>query len=192
MTHKTLSVLGAEHGVLLSIARLLEAEALRAGRNEPPNLELVEAIVEYLRDYPCQFHHPKEERYLFPALRRHGDEVAAAIDRLESDHAAEDGLIKALDASIAGLAATGPAEASKARQTFADAARVYASFLEGHVRAEEDRVFPLAARVLTETEWTELDGAFLAHADPMLQGEDEHFRQLRLHIAALGAPPFGM
>lgn len=191
MTHKTLSVLGAEHGVLVSIARLLEAEALRAGRDEAPNLELIGSIVEYLRDYPCQFHHPKEEQYLFPALRRHGDEIVAAINQLESDHEAEEGLIKALDASASGLAA-GAADASAGRKSFAEAASSYARFLEAHVRAEEDRVFPLAARVLTEAEWAELDGAFLAHVDPLLLSEHEHFRQLRLHIAALGAPPFGM
>jgi len=189
MTRKTLSVLGAEHAVLISIARLLEAEALRAGRGETPNLELVGSIVEYLRDYPCQFHHPKEERLLFPALKSHGGEGAAAIAKLEAEHAAEEGLIRSLDMAAAELAKT---KTATAKSAFAEAATTYARFLEGHVREEEDRVFPLAARVLSEEEWARLDGAFGAHADPLLRGEHEHFRQLRRHIAALGAPPFGM
>ena len=37
-----------------------------------------------------------------------------------------------------------------------------------------------------------MDGAFGSHADPLLRGEDERFRRLRLHIEALGLPPFGL
>lgn len=191
MTPKTLRVLGAEHGVLVSITRLLEAEALRAGRGETPNLPLVASIVEYLRDYPCQFHHPKEERFLFPALKAHGGEGAEAIARLESEHAAEDALIHALDLAARDLGVARGA-GSEPLANFAEAARAYSLFLEQHVREEENHVFPLALRTLSADEWAHLDRTFGAHADPLLQGEHDHFRQLRVHIAALGAPPFGM
>ncbi len=189
MTHKTISVLRAEHRVLLSIARLLEAEALKTERGEPPNVDLVSSIVEYLRDYPCKHHHPKEESLLFPALKRRAEGVEA-IARLEREHADEDRLIHALDASAASLASTGGTEPGKAK--FAAAAKSYAQFLEGHVGEEERHVFPLAERVLDDDEWARMDGAFGSHADPLLRGEDERFRRLRLHIEALGLPPFGL
>lgn len=189
MTHKTLSVLRAEHGVLLSIARLLEAEALRTRRGETPNVDLVSSIVAYLRDYPCRFHHPKEEGLLFPALKGHA-EGAEAIARLEREHADEEGLIHALDVSAASLTSTGGADGAKA--AFATAATSYARFLEGHLGEEERDVFPLAERVLSDEEWARIDGAFGSHADPLLRGEDERFRRLRLHIEALGLPPFGL
>ena len=189
MTHKTLSVLRAEHGVLLSIARLLEAEALRTQRGEAPNLEFVSSMVEYLRDYPCKFHHPKEEELLFPALRKHG-QGADAIAGLESEHAEEDALIHALDVSASSLSSSGTAEAE--RLAFVTAAKSYARFLEGHVREEERHVFPLAEQLLSDEEWSRMDGAFGSHADPLLRGEDERFRRLRLHIEALGLPPFGL
>jgi hemerythrin-like domain-containing protein len=189
MTHKTLSVLRAEHGVLLSIARLLEAEALVSRRGAEPNVDLVASILEYLRDYSCKFHHPKEEGLLFPALKKHG-EGAAAIARLETEHAEEDRLIHALDAAAAAMAVEGRTEAERA--AFASAARSYGEFLEGHVREEERHVFPLAERILSDEEWAQMDSAFTSHADPLLQGEDARFRRLRLHIEALGLPPMGL
>ncbi len=189
MTHKTLSVLRAEHVVLLSIARLLEAEALRTERGERPNIELVSSIVEYLRDYPCKFHHPKEEGLLFPALKKHG-EGADAIAKLEAEHAEEDELIHALDSAASSL--TSGNQDDDAKAAFAMAAKSYARFLEGHVREEERHVFPLAERTLTDDEWRQLDGAFGDHADPLLRGEDQRFRRLRIHIEAMGLPPFGL
>jgi hemerythrin-like domain-containing protein len=189
MTHKTLSVLRAEHVVLLSIARLLEAEALRSERGERPNIELVSSIVEYLRDYPCKFHHPKEEGLLFPALKKHG-EGADAIAKLEAEHAEEDALIQALDLAASKLTSGGPDDGAKT--AFATAAKSYARFLEGHVREEERYVFPLAVQLLTDDEWIQMDAAFGDHADPLLRGEDQRFRRLRIHIEAMGLPPFGL
>ncbi len=186
MTRKTLSVLRAEHGVLLSIARLLEAEALRTERGAAPNLDLVSAMVEYLRDYPFKFHHPKEERLLFPALAKHG-EGAEAIARLEHEHAEEEALIHTLDVSTSALDG-----ATAANAAFVEAAKRYARFLEGHVHAEERHVFPLAERTLTDDDWAKMDEAFGDHGDPVLKGEDERFRALRLHIEAIGLPPFGL
>ena len=181
-------MLRAEHVVLLSIARLLEAEALRTERGERPNLELVSSIVEYLRDYPCKFHHPKEEGLLFPALKKHG-EGADAIAKLEAEHAEEEELIHALDLAASSLT-SGNLDGAKA--AFATAAKSYARFLEGHVREEERYIFPLAVQLLTDDEWIQMDAAFGDHADPLLRGEDQRFRRLRIHIEAMGLPPFGL
>jgi hemerythrin-like domain-containing protein len=189
--HKTLSILRAEHRVFFSIARLLESEALLCARGENPNLELVTSIIRYLREYPCQHHHPKEERVLFPALKRRCPEALAAIERLERDHAVEEDLIKALDVAAARLSAESSENTDAECAAFADAAAIYARFLEGHAREEETRIFPLAERILTEAEWAPLDSAFSVHDDPILGDENEEFKKLRLHIASLGAPPIG-
>ncbi len=187
MARKTLQVLWAEHGVLRGVARVLEAEALRARQGEPLNAPLVAAIVEYLRDYPCRFHHPKEEQFLFPALARHGEAASKAIEALMLQHGAEEKLIARLDGAAKNLR-----ENPQDQDAFAVAAETYARFLEAHVREEETNVFPLAETLLGEDEWARMDDAFAAHNDPLLDSESQHFQQLRRTISTLGLRPFGM
>jgi len=42
-------------------------------------------MVHYIDAFPERLHHPKEDRYLFLALRKRTGEANAALDRLKVD-----------------------------------------------------------------------------------------------------------
>jgi hemerythrin-like domain-containing protein len=48
------------------------------------------AMLYYIREYPQQVHHPKEDQFLFGRLRVRTHELDHVIDRLEYQHAQGD------------------------------------------------------------------------------------------------------
>ena len=53
-------------------------------RGEPPDFELLGAMLNYIEAFPERFHHPKEDAYLFRKLRERDPSPAALLDQLES------------------------------------------------------------------------------------------------------------
>ncbi len=53
------------------------------------------------------------------------------------------------------------------RETLESQGRDYIAFLRGHMDKEEERVFPLASKVLREEDWAEIDTAMASQADPV-------------------------
>ena len=60
-------VLRREHLALKGIYRVLKMEASRLRGNQTPDFPVLEAIVEYIREFPDRIHHPKEEQHVFRA-----------------------------------------------------------------------------------------------------------------------------
>src|SRR5581483_12271074 len=55
-------------------------------RGTAPNVDVMGAMIHYIDTFPERFHHPKEDAYLFAALRRRHPGARALIERLESEH----------------------------------------------------------------------------------------------------------
>jgi len=62
-----------------------------------------------------------------------------------------------------------------------------------HMRKEEERVFPLAEKMLTAGDWAAIDRAFEENLDPLASERDERdFRKLFSRIVSLAPPPIGV
>jgi hypothetical protein len=58
---------------------------------------------------------------------------------------------------------------------------------------EEERVFPLAEKLFTRSDWEAIDKAFQANADPLANDRNERdFRKLFSRIVSLAPPPIGV
>jgi len=170
------------HGMLYLVREIGE-------RDRKPDFRLLDAMMYYIDTFPERFHHPKEDRYLFRILRRRHPDAAALLDRLETEHRAGAGKIRALEQALARYRAGGPAEFSN----FRTAVETYATFHWAHMHAEEQELLPLAEKYLIADDWLEIDAAFLGNTEPLL-GEEvgTQYDALFSRIVNLAPPPIGV
>lgn len=173
----------AEHLALARIIAAMQAWVARArgpGRADAP---LFASMLKYVEEVPDSFHHPQEDRHLFPALAGIA-EAAPVVAGLEREHAEGARRLAAVRGGHDALAAGEP----NALNRLATAVDEFAEFYWNHMRTEEEVLLPIAARTLSETEWLRIDGAFEVVNDPLFTSEPAtRYRELYRAIAA-GTP----
>ena len=190
MPPAALSIIKDEHRSLVAVLQGLQflVRDIR-DRGVQPDFELFTLIIDYIDIFPEQFHHPKEDQYLFKALRARTDEANAVLDDLEREHARGDELIHALRQALARYRVGGAA----GFDAFAAAVDAYLDFHWKHMRKEEELVMPLAERVLTDADWQAIDAAFRSNDDPLLgAGPKAEFRTLFQLIVNRAPAPLGV
>ena len=153
-----------EHLAIASVLYGLRSRVRRMRTVEaPPDFRLLHAMLDYIVEYPDRWHHPKESRYLFAALRERDPKTAKLIDELEREHRDGDALIadlrRALSAFEKGDAAT--------IQRFAAIVETYAHMQWEHMRKEEDLLLPMAERLLGADDWRRIADAFRENDNPL-------------------------
>lgn len=149
----------------------------------------IRAILYYLDVFPERVHHPKEERFLFAALRQKTSEVDPVLDALQHEHDAGEGAIRSLEQLLLRYEQGGEDEFG----AFAAATERYAKGYHEHMRTEEEVVMKVARTVFTESDWRELRAEWASHSNP-LAGIDGHSVNDRMiaRIVELTPPPIGM
>jgi len=187
---KSIRIIQDEHRALAAVLHgmLYHVHEIR-DRGVAPHFELLGAMIYYIDAFPERFHHPKEDRYLFPLLRVRHPTAGALIDQLEQEHVAGAEKIRTLEQALARYQQGGPQEFAQ----FLCAVEDYADFHWKHMRAEERELMPLAEKHLTPEDWRNVDAAFVGNNDPMLGIEagaqfDDVFRR----IVNLAPPPIGV
>jgi hemerythrin-like domain-containing protein len=135
---------------------------LLAAGTPTPGLMVLRAMLYYIREYPQQVHHPKEDRYLFTPLRGRTDEFDYVLTELESQHAQGDVRLRNIEHALTRYELKGP-PALRDLRAMVDA---YAEFCADHRCMEEALILPAARRLLTEEDWSQIDAAFGANRDP--------------------------
>jgi hemerythrin-like domain-containing protein len=185
-----LSIIREEHRSLSAVVHSLGILAREArDRGLVPDYELFTVILDYIESFSNRFHHPKEDEYLFAALRRRCTEANQALEVLELEHARGDEMLQDLRYLLARCRVGGAA----AVDAFAAAVEEYADSHWRHMRLEEDVVLPLAEQRLTEADWRPIDAAFQANEDPLFGGRPtEEFRKLFQLILNRAPAPVGV
>ncbi|WP_428423179.1 hemerythrin domain-containing protein [Methylibium sp.] len=175
MTRVSLTIIRREHRALSAMLRainLLLAEHRRRGTL--PDFGMLRAMLFYVDEFPERLHHAKESKLLFPMLRARSGERTAILNRLDQDHAQGEQFIRKLEHELLAfevMAETPQGEDRRGR--FEQSMKAYMHFYLNHMRTEETMVLPMAERVLSDADWSELDAAFLQNRDPLAGGEDE-------------------
>jgi hemerythrin-like domain-containing protein len=150
-----------------SLARVIEAlESVTAqivDGGVEPDFALLAAMLYYVDVVPERLHHPKEDRYLFAALRLRTTEANAALDRLERDHQRSPQLVSELERALVRW----QGGASDGADAFVLALTRFCEFSWNHMRAEETVILPLAEQHLTDEDWLAMAAAFGANTDPL-------------------------
>ena len=190
MPHTTTRIIREEHmalsAMLRSILLLLEQHRRQA---TPPDFAALRAMLFYVDEFPEQRHHRKESELLFPMLRARTPLARDMLDKLDTDHAQGEHMIRELEHALLGFEILGDSR----RRAFEEAAQRYVDFYLAHMALEEREILPLAERVLTEQDWLDLDQAFEANRDPLTGHEPEaDYRALFTRIVGIVPAPIGL
>jgi hemerythrin-like domain-containing protein len=170
VARRAIQIIIREHQQLSAVVNgmMQFVDSLDTGAHRPGPMVL-RAMLYFIREYPEQVHHPKEDKYLFMRLRLRTNEVDDVIDELEAQHAQGDERVRNLERALTRYELAGDSAVPALRKLVEE----YAAFYGNHRRLEEEVVLPAALRFLTTADWIELDEAFGANRDPFNSSELE-------------------
>ena len=121
-----------------------------------PDVELFGLIVDYIERYNDKVHQPKEEAFLYEAVRRRTHEADALIAELEQEHVAGPEIVRDLREKMLRLAEQDRVGVA----AFQEALDRYVQMIRAHIMREESQLFPVARKILSAADWVEIDAAF--------------------------------
>jgi len=155
--NKATDVLRNEHKAVLKMLDATEEVAGRIQRGIPVTPEILSGLLEFLRIFADRCHHGKEEDCLFPMLEQKGmPHDGGPIYVMLHEHDQGRQLIRNM-AEASEAYASGRKDAGL---RWADAALGYAALLRSHIAKENDVLFVMADRLLSESEQAGLVEAF--------------------------------
>jgi hemerythrin-like domain-containing protein len=165
-------------GVLKLLQRLLEDIAVE---HTEVDFGLLAAALYYLDDFASRCHHPKEDNYLFVAIRQHLPNALTTLNGLQAEHQRDDHYIRELHRLLV-LYQAGAPEALKRLIGSLD---IYAAMLYDHMRKEE-MLFDTIGDSIPQTQWRDIAERFAADDDPLFgKSPKEEFAKLRHRIVNL-------
>lgn len=180
---RAVAVIESEHRTLATVVTALQRllTDVRQGHVEP-DFRLLATMLYYIESFPESQHHPKEDQYLFKALRARTREGAAVLDELQGEHVRTGQMVAYLAQTLVRYQGGAP----DGLDSFTAAVDAYAALLSDHMRKEERVVLPLADAHLTEADWAAMAAAFTENRDPLFGEEaSQEMRRLRQRIANL-------
>jgi len=154
-----------------------------------PDFSALRAMLFYVDEFPEKRHHRKESELLFPRLRARTPLARDLLDQLDDEHERGHARIRDIEHALTEYEMLGPARAAD----FDRALRRYVDFYLAHMALEEDEIFPLAERHLTDEDWRQLDAELAGEPDPLTgRSPDEEYRVLFDRIVGLVPAPFGL
>jgi monoterpene epsilon-lactone hydrolase len=179
-----IETLYSEHGFILSLLRSLEREARKLKGGKIPDYHLLLEMVDYLVNYPGEFHHPRED-LLFSALLKSDRTFKPKLERLQREHETlrfySDKLFVELSQVVDGR----PADRNALISVFDEFIAAYRK----HIDYETREIFPLAKGSLTAAELKKAEAKTRFIDDPLFGGEvARQYRRLgrRLQVVLAG------
>lgn len=166
---KAIDVIQQDHLNVDKVLKILENAVIRIqefydSNSIKPDLNLLFTIVYYMRTFPDNIHHPKEEEYLFPILLRRSPEAKPLIERLQSQHEEGENLLRCLSEALDNFDKEFPTDIDALQKATED----YVSFQRQHIGLEEREMIPLARTCLTPEDWVRINKIFADGKHPIL------------------------
>ena len=179
MTH-AIAVLRQEHKSMGKLFRLMESLLQELDDGQSPDFRLLHDIGDYLRGYPDQCHHPKED-LIYRKLMRRDPAVLESGSDLLLDH---ERLAKLIDRYVS-LLVEAQDEPQGSNETFLVAMSDLVDNYKRHMEMEETYFFPTAIDRLTGDDWAEINFAVSEQVDPLFDEASTKFQKLRNEIFRL-------
>jgi hemerythrin-like domain-containing protein len=168
-----------EHMYFTRLLALLQHEVDVFATTEAPNYPLMLDIIDYLREYADQYHHPREDA-VFSRLAQYLPDRQLPLVRLRQEHR----VIANAGIALRRLLEEVQADAVLSRSEVEVAAATYLVYYGNHIATEEDDILPLAASTLSAEDWRTAAAAAPVGDDPLFgRGPKERFRELRRRIS---------
>lgn len=162
---RIIEILLEEHRNIKKLLHVLEQELDVFDHSDPPDYEILQAIIAYFQDYPESYHHPKEDM-VFEKLKARDPAVAKRIGDVEDEHQVEtkrlQNFAQAVEHVLAGR--------EFLRQTFHDVVLDFIEHQRKHMDKEELMLFPAAVSALRPEDWADIDARLNDGKDPLFDG----------------------
>jgi hemerythrin-like domain-containing protein len=174
-------VLKHEHKVILLVLEAAEKEAEQIRIHGKVNVGRIQKMVEFFRGFADRCHHAKEEDLLFEKMKERGMSVdggplAVMLHEHEQGRAWVRGVAEAMPGAERGD--------QKARSTIAENLASFAGMLRAHIEKEDNILYAMADKMLTDEDQKELAEAFeRVEAEEMGEGVHEKYHQLAHELA---------
>lgn len=163
-----IDILLEEHRNIEKLLLVLEQELEVFDHSEPPDYQIIQAIIEYFEDYPERYHHPKEDM-VFEKLKMRDPAVANRIGDVEAEHEVETNRLRQLSQAIEDILAG----REFLRQNFHNVVRDFIEHQRQHMQSEERLLFPTAVKALLPVDWAEIDARMNDGIDPLFNDVSE-------------------
>lgn len=174
-----MATMAAEHRSLAEVLdpflHLLKDIAM--GHAEP-DFGLLSTALCYIDDFACRCHHPKEELYVFPKIRRYVPGAAGDLDGLNAEHQRDYLMVKDLHRRLVHY----QAGTQGGLGHLIDSVDVYTTMVRDHLRREE-ALFTACADAIPELEWAAIAAGFQREDDALFApAPGKAFERLRATI----------
>jgi len=175
---RIIEILREEHRNIEKLLLVLEQELGVFNRRERPDYEVLQAVIDYFKEYPASCHHPKEDM-IFEILKARDPAAADTVGDLEGEHQEEADRLRRLAWTIENVR-TGR---DMLRETVAAIVRDFIDHERRHIEMEERALFPAASKALQSADWAQIDAHLSNQHDPLFNGAGEQrFHALRQQI----------
>jgi len=172
-----------EHKIVLLVLKGAEQIASTIREGGKADIETVNRMVDFFREFTDRCHHYKEEKYLFPRLEERGiPNQGGPIGAMLHEHELGRSRVRAI------AEATEKIEAgdSSALAALAENLSAYVELLRAHINKEDNVLFSMGERVLTKDDKRELTEAFEnIEAEEMGEGTHEQYHEFAHEVAGL-------
>ena len=150
-------VLRKEHDAILKMLEAATRTSEHLEHSHSVNSQILDDLLEFFQLFADKCHHGKEEDLLFPFLEKKGmPRDGGPIGVMLHEHE----LGRKLIAEMAASSAAYGAGDSSAGMRWARAARQYVDLLSQHISKENNVLFTMAERILSEDEQQQIATAF--------------------------------
>lgn len=176
---ETLDSLRQDHRNFSRLLTILEQELALFDRAERPDYDILQAVIDYFREYPERCHHPKED-VVMRRLAHVDPDAAQKVGDLESEHQENTRRVENAAQAIQNVLN----EQEIPRETVENVIRSFIADQRRHMSMEEDRFFPVARERLSDEDWAAVDREAVEHEDPIFEGTvEDRFRELAQRIS---------
>jgi hemerythrin-like domain-containing protein len=163
--HHAIDTLRHEHDAITLGLNILTRMDQRMAAEHITDIEDLSALTDFLKSFADTCHHGKEEGFLFPALTAKDDKQAQApVQRLLDEHAQGRRLLGRMQAAL---------QPELNVSAFHEAANAYAALLLAHIEKENTLLFPMAERLLSPAEQSDMANAFETFEEQVM-GPGQH------------------
>ncbi len=150
-------VLEREHRFIEKVVQACQAAAEQIENGDAVDVDRLQRIVEFMRNYADKCHHGKEELLLFPALIKNGVPMTGCpIGALSAEHVQGRRLVSGLFESAALL----PTAEMEARKAILESLQGIHRLYPNHIWKEDYLLFPMTLKVMKAQDLADLQEKF--------------------------------
>jgi hemerythrin-like domain-containing protein len=186
---KAVAIIKTEHRNLESVLFTLGHLVKEIEKDKVVPLSVFHGIVYYLDSFLDRYHHPKENKYLFPALLERHPESRPMVEQLGKQHGCGERMLLDVIKALSAYEFLGDPGFTR----FRDAVQDYIEFERAHIHLEETEILPMAKHCLSDSDWLPIEKAFLGNEDPLFgAGPSSEFQSLFNSLSSLIPAPYGL